>query len=129
MNKTVIIGRLTRDAELKYIPNSGTAIVNVNIAVERRFKKEGQSDADFIPVVIWGKLAENTAKYTAKGKLIAVSGRIQTRNYEHKDGYKVYVTEVVAEEVKFLEYLNDNSSSGSTDDNEYYEITDGNIPF
>lgn len=130
MNKTMIIGRLTRDVDLKYIPNTGTAIANVNIAVERRFKKEGQPDADFIPVVIWGKLAENTAKYTAKGKLIAVSGRIQTRNYEHKDGYKVYVVEVVAEEVKFLEYLdNNNSNQGVGDIEMYQQIDDENIPF
>lgn len=127
MNKTMIIGRLTRDPEIKYT-QGGTGVININLAVERRFKKEGQPDADFIPVVIWGKQAETTAKYTAKGKLIAVSGRIQTRNYEHQDGYKVYVTEIVAEEVQFLEYLNNNNSS-SGNSNMYEEINDGDIPF
>ena len=130
INKITLIGRLTKDTELKYVQNTGTAVVNVNIAVERRFAKEGQTDVDFIPIVIWGKQAESTAKYTAKGKLIAVSGRIQTRNYDHKDGYKVYITEVVAEEVKFLEYLNDRDNVASTGNADMYEqIDDGDIPF
>ncbi|AAK79882.1 single-strand DNA-binding protein [Clostridium acetobutylicum] len=109
MNKTILIGRLTKDPELKYIPNTGTATCNFTLAVDRRFKKEGQQEADFIPIVVWGKQAESTANYMSKGKLMGVSGRIQTRSYDAKDGTRRYVTEVVAEEVKFLEWGKDSN--------------------
>ena len=106
------------------------------MAVERRFKKEGQQEADFIPVVIWGKAAESTAQYTEKGRLIGISGRIQTRSYEAKDGGKRYVTELVAEEVKFLEFAKKSADASYTSGEEYgptYEdmtpIDDGDIPF
>ena len=102
MNKVVLIGRLTKDPELKFTPGNGTAIATFSIAVDRRFKSEGQPTADFIPIVVWGKQAENTANYMSKGRLIGISGRIQTRNYEAKDGTRRYVTEIVAEEVQFL---------------------------
>lgn len=140
MNKVVLIGRLTKDPELKYTPGSGTAVTTITLAVDRRFSKDGQKEADFIPVVIWGKSAESTAQYMGKGKLLGVSGRIQTRSYEAKDGGRRYVTEVVAEEIKFLEWgsknqSNDESSSGNS--NQGYEssfgdmtpIDDGDIPF
>ena len=135
MNKVVIIGRLTKDPELKYTPGNGTAVTQITVAVERRFKKDGQQEADFIPVVIWGKSAESTAQYMRKGLLMGVSGRIQTRNYDHKDGYKVYVTEVVAEEIKFLEWGNktEGSSTSSGTDYDGFEdmtpIDDDQIPF
>ena len=134
MNKTVLIGRLTKDPELKYTPGAGTAVLTITLAVDRRFNKEGKKEADFIPVVIWGKQAESTAQYVSKGKLIGISGRIQTRNYDHKDGYKVYVTEVVAEEVQFLEWANDkNSSSANNSTQSDYEdmtpIDDEDLPF
>lgn len=80
----------------------------LTLAVNRRSKREGQPDADFIPIVIWNKQAENTANYVTKGKLISVAGRIETRSYEAKDGGRRYVTEVVADEVSFLEYGNKN---------------------
>lgn len=112
MNKVTIIGRLTKDPELKYTPGNGTAVTSITVAVDRRFSKDGQKEADFIPVVIWGKIAETTAQYTAKGKLIAVSGRIQTRSYDAKDGTKRYVTEVVADEVQFLEWGNTQRQEG-----------------
>ncbi len=102
MNKVVLIGRLTKDPELKFTPGNGTAVATFSIAVDRRFKSEGQPTADFIPIVVWGKQAENTANYMSKGKLIGISGRIQTRSYDAKDGTKRYVTEIVAEEVQFL---------------------------
>lgn len=116
INKTVIIGRITKDLELKYTPGAGTAVLSLTLAVDRAYSKDGKKEADFIPVVIWGKQAESTAQYMGKGKLMAVSGRIQTRNYDHKDGYKVYVTEVVAEEVEFLEWGGkpDSSTSGAS---------------
>lgn len=104
MNKVVLIGRLTKDPELKFNPKNATPVTTMTLAVDRRTSKEGQKEADFIPVVVWGKQAESTANYMTKGKLIAVSGRIQTRSYEAKDGNKRHVTEVIAEEVQFLEW-------------------------
>lgn len=104
MNKVTLIGRLTKDPELKYTPGTGTAVTTLTLAVDRRFSKDGQKEADFIPVVIWGKQAESTAQYITKGKLLGVAGRIQVRTYDAKDGSKRYVTEVIAEEVQFLEW-------------------------
>lgn len=136
MNKVVIIGRLTKDPELKYTPGNGTAVTQITVAVERRFKKDGHQEADFIPVVIWGKAAESTAQYTEKGRLIGISGRIQTRSYEAKDGGKRYVTELVAEEVKFLEFAKKSGDASYASGEEYgapYDdmtpIDDGDIPF
>ena len=104
MNKVTLIGRLTKDPELKFTPGTGTAVANFTMAVDRRLpNKDGQREADFISIVVWGKQAENTANYMSKGKLIAVSGRLQVRSYDAKDGTKRYVTEVVAEEVQFLD--------------------------
>lgn len=129
MNKVVLIGRMTKDPELKFTPGTGTAVTNFTIAVNRRFKKEGQPDADFIPIVVWGKVAESTANYMKKGSQISVAGRIETRSYEAKDGGKRYVTEVVADEVKFL----DSKSSGAVhEDNnpDMVPIEDGeDMPF
>ena len=143
MNKVVLIGRLTKDPELKYTPGSGTAVTTLTLAVDRRFSKDNQKEADFIPVVVWGKSAESTAQYMAKGRLMGVSGRIQTRSYEAKDGGRRYVTEVVAEEVQFLEWGNtnknqDNENNSSSNDNsqgygasfdDMTPIDDGDIPF
>lgn len=130
MNKTVLIGRLTKDPELKYTPGNGTAVTTITLAVDRRFTKDNQKEADFIPVVIWGKSAEATAQHMKKGLLMGVSGRIQTRSYEAKEGGKRYVTEVVAEEIKFLQW-GDKQSSG--DDYGGYDdmvpVDDGDIPF
>jgi len=123
MNKVTLIGRLTKDPELKFTPGTGTAVANFTIAVDRRVpNKDGQREADFISVVVWGKIAENTANYMSKGKLIAVSGRIQARSYDAKDGTKRYVTEVVAEEVQFLDKMNGAKSepyNGNNEDNSY----------
>lgn len=129
MNKVVIIGRLTKDPELKYTPGAGTAVTTVTLAVDRRYSKDEKKEADFIPVVIWGKSAESTAQYMKKGLLMGVAGRIQTRSYEAKDGGKRYVTEVVAEEIRFLQWGDKQSSEeyGSYDD--MTPIDDGDIPF
>lgn len=102
MNKVVLIGRLTRDPELRYTPGNGVAVTTVTLAVDRFNASTKQREADFISVVIWGKQAENTANYMSKGSQMAISGRIQTRSYDAKDGTKRYVTEVVAQEVSFL---------------------------
>lgn len=131
MNKVILIGRLTKDPDLKFIPGSGTATCNFTLAVDRRFKKEGQQEADFIPIVVWGKQAENTANYMSKGGLLAISGRIQTRNYDAKDGTKRYVTEVVADEVQFLEWNGNNKPSNGEEpvNNLITPVDDGDIPF
>ncbi|MEG1482890.1 MAG: single-stranded DNA-binding protein [Cetobacterium sp.] len=116
MNKVVLIGRLTKNPELKFTPGTGTAVATFTIAVNRRFKKDGQPEADFIPIVVWGKQAESTANYMSKGKLISVAGRIETRSYEAKEGGRRYVTEVVADEVSFLEWGGNKSSEENTGD-------------
>lgn len=127
MNKVVLIGRLTADPNLKFT-KGGTAVTTFTLAVDRRFKKEGQPEADFIPIVVWGKQAESTANYVTKGKLVAVSGRIQARSYEAKDGTRRYITEVVAEEVQFLEWSG-NGQSNNPPDNLVTPADDGSIPF
>ena len=107
MNKAILIGRLTRDPELRYT-SSNRAVCQFTVAIDRPFTNQasGQREADFINVVVWDKTAENVGKYMAKGRLIAVEGRIQTRNYDNNEGRKVYVTEVVATNVQFLESRN-----------------------
>jgi single-strand DNA-binding protein len=103
LNRVVLVGRLTKDPELKYTPN-GVAVANFTIAVNRPFSnQQGEKETDFINVVVWKKPAENVANYLKKGSLAGVDGRIQTRNYEGNDGKRVYITEVVAESVQFLE--------------------------
>lgn len=102
MNKAILIGRLTRDPELRHT-TSGAATCTFTVAVDRIPDQNGQKITDFISVVTWNKQAENVAKYMSKGRLVAVEGRIQTRNYEDKDGKRVYVTEVLASNVHFLE--------------------------
>lgn len=135
MNKVVLIGRLVRDPNLKFTPGTGTAVTTFTLAVNKRYKKEGQPEADFIPVVVWGKQAESTANYMSKGKQLSVSGRIETRSYDGKDGTKKYVTEVVADEVHFLEWGNKNEEqqSGTVPDDYFGGATpadDGeDIPF
>ena len=127
----VLIGRLTKDPDLKYTPGSGTAVTTITLAVDRRFTKDNQKEADFIPVVIWGKSAESTAQYMKKGLLMGVAGRIQTRSYKATDGGQRYVTEVVAEEIKFLQWGDKQQSSGG-DYSGYDDMTpvdDGDIPF
>ncbi len=105
MNKVVLIGRLTKDPELRFTPGNGAAVTTVTIAIDRYNSKTGEREADFVPVVVWGKQAENLANYMTKGKRIAVSGRIQTRSYEGKDGKRVYVTEVVADQFGGIQFL------------------------
>lgn len=108
MNKVILIGRLTRDPELR-MTQSGIASCNFSLAVQRPFvNQEGQRDADFVNCVVWRKQAENLTKYCQKGSQIAVEGRIQTRNYDAEDGSKRYVTEVVADNITFLGSRNSN---------------------
>ena len=103
MNKVVLIGRLTRDPELRYT-SSNVPAASFSLAVNRPFQNQnGVREADFINIVMWRKQAETAKKYLSKGSLIAIEGRIQTRNYDGTDGKKVYVTEVVADNFEFLE--------------------------
>ena len=103
MNNVNLVGRISKDIELRYLPNS-KGVANFNVAVNRNFtNSKGEKEADFINIVIFGSQAENVKKYCIKGSLIGLNGRIQTRNYEDKDGKRVYVTEVVADNVQFLE--------------------------
>ena len=103
MNSTQLVGRLTKDIDLKFT-ESGTAVGNFTLAVNRSFKNEqGEREADFINCVIWRKAAENLAQFTRKGSQIGIEGRIQTRNYENNQGQRVYVTEVVVNNFHLLE--------------------------
>lgn len=123
MNNVTLIGRLTRDPELRYIPNSGTAVSTFTLAVDKQLPKDkkqemeqrNQPTADFINIVVWGKVAENCANFLNKGKLVAVQGRIQTGSYEAKDGSKRYTTDVVANNVEFLEWGDNNTSNSKKD--------------
>lgn len=103
INNVVLVGRLTRDVDLRYTSN-GTAYASFTVAVDRDFKNQnGEKETDFINCVMWRKPAENLANYTKKGSLIGIEGRIQTRNYDNQQGQRVYVTEVLAERSHFLE--------------------------
>ena len=120
MNKAILIGRLTRDPELRYT-SSNRAVCQFTVAIDRPFTNQttGEREADFINVVAWDKTGENIGKYMTKGRLIAVEGRIQTRNYDNNEGRKVYVTEVIASNVQFLESKN---STPNNNNNTFNEI-------
>ena len=114
MNSVQLIGRLTKDLDLRYT-QSGKAVATGTLAVNRRFKNaSGESEADFINIQIWDKSAENLVNFTRKGSQIGVNGRIQTRNYENKEGARVYVTEIVVENFTLLESKKDGASNGQT---------------
>lgn len=115
MNKVILMGRLTRDPEVRYTQgDNAMAIARYSLAVDRRFKRDGEPDADFINCVAFGKSGEFAEKYLKKGTKVAVVGRIQTGSYTNKDGQKVYTTDVVVEEQEFAESKN----SGSSDNNQ-----------
>ena len=114
MNKAILVGRLTKDPELKMTENTKREVCQFTIAVNRPYTNDdGERKADFINCVVWDKLAENLSKYQKKGNQVAVEGRIQTRNYDGKDGKKVYVTEVFVSNVTFL----DSKGSGDSVNN------------
>ena len=103
INRTVLIGRLTKDVELRHTAK-GDAVASFTVAVNRQFtNSQGEREADFINCVMWRKAAENFAKYTQKGSLVGIEGRIQTRSYENQQGQRVYVTEVVADNFSLLD--------------------------
>lgn len=119
MNKVFLIGRLSRDPELRHT-TSGTAVCQINVAISRPVTQGRDPETDFINVVVWNKQAENVARYLSKGRQVAVEGRIQTRNYDNAEGKRTYVTEVIASNVEFLGSANDNNRTNSfnTDVNE-----------
>ncbi|HGD4976566.1 TPA: single-stranded DNA-binding protein [Streptococcus agalactiae] len=137
INNIVLVGRMTKDAELRYTP-SNQAVATFSLAVNRNFKNQsGEREADFINCVIWRQQAENLANWAKKGALVGIIGRIQTRNYENQQGQRIYVTEVVAENFQLLESRNSqqqtNQSGNSS--NSYFgnankmDISDDDLPF
>ena len=138
INNVVLVGRMTRDAELRYTP-SNQAVATFSLAVNRNFKNQnGEREADFINVVIWRQQAENLANWAKKGALIGVTGRIQTRSYDNQQGQRVYVTEVVAESFQLLESrtaregqgggYSAGNSSGGNDYNSPYQTPTQSTP-
>ena len=122
MNKVFLIGKLSRDPELRHT-TSGTAVCQINVAISRPVSQGSEPQTDFINVVVWNKQAENVARYLSKGRQVAIEGRIQTRNYDNAEGKRTYVTEVIASNVEFLGSANDNNrtntNSNPFDDNPF----------
>jgi single-strand DNA-binding protein len=133
LNQIVLIGRLTRDPELRYTATNGVPVATFSIAVDRPFtNQQGTKETDFIPIVAWRKQAESCANYLRKGLLVAVSGRLQIRSYEDNDGNKRKTAEVVADQVRFLEWSKEGSEqSGDRGDipGEEMQIGEDDIPF
>ena len=145
MNKVVLMGRLTRDPEVRYTSTNNTLVASFSLAVNRRFARQGEErQADFINITAWDKTGEFCSKYFKKGQQVGIIGRIQTRNYDDKDGKKVYVTEVVAEEAYFAdskregEAMGNPFSGGSMADapfnsgsapSDFSQVTDDDLPF
>lgn len=118
INQVTLVGRLTKDPDLRITPE-GTSVTNVILAVNRHFRSQnGEIQADFVHCTLWKKTAENTANYCRKGSLIGITGRIQTRHYDNQEGRRVYVTEVVAETVRFLETKRPSESAQQRDNPE-----------
>jgi len=137
MNHVVLVGRLTKDLELRYIAGNGTPVANFVLAVDREFTgKDGKKETDFLNIQVWGKSAENCANYIGKGSLVAVQGSIIIEKYE-KDGERRTFTKINANKVQFLDSKKDKQSKGFTpnfntsglDINEFEAITDNDIPF
>ena len=139
INNVVLVGRMTKDAELRYTP-SNQAVATFTLAVNRNFKNQnGEREADFINCVIWRQSAENLANWAKKGALIGVTGRIQTRSYDNQQGQRVYVTEVVAESFQLLESRNSQNQQQSVPDfsrndsqfgnSSPMDISDDDLPF
>jgi single-strand DNA-binding protein len=133
MNHIVLIGRLTRDPELRYTPN-GVAVANFDLAVDRRTtNQQGERETDFIRIVVWQKQAEHCANYLKKGRLVGVEGRLQIRSYETQDGQKRRVAEVIANFVQFLDRSREDTSSNSSPSKPENDSLDGinldDLPF
>lgn len=129
MNKVELLGRLTKEPEVRYTQTNNTMVVNFTLAVNRRFAKEGEQQADFINCVAWSKTAEFVNKYFNKGQQVAVVGRVQTRNWEDDNGQKHYATEIVAEEVYFADSKKEEEPVDVTDDIETITRSDDDLPW
>lgn len=131
MNKVVLLGRLTKDPEVRYTQTNNTMVATFTLAVNRRFVKPGEDrQADFINCIAWSKTAEFVSKYFKKGQQIAVVGRLQTRNYDDEQGIKHYITEVIAEEVYFAGDKKENTQNDEIGDTSEFEITNqDDLPF
>ena len=135
INRTVLTGRLTKDADLKYT-QSGQAVASFTLAVNRQFTNaQGEREADFIQCVIWRKAAENFQKYTHKGALVGIDGRIQTRSYDNQQGNRVYVTEVVVDNFSLLESKGTPQQNGLAKNDPFantgsqIDVSDEDLPF
>jgi len=136
INRVVLLGRLTRDVDLKYT-QSGTAVGSFSLAVQRPFKDaNGERSSDFVNAIIWRKSAENFANFVHKGSLVGIEGRLQTRNYENNQGQRVYVTEVVVDNFSLLEKKGDSQNAQqqpadpfANSDNGKMEFDDSQLPF
>ena len=123
MNKVFLIGRLTRDPELRYT-GSNVPVASFSLAVNRNFTSQsGEREADFINIVVWRKQAENVKNYLTQGSQVAIDGRLQTRTYDGEDGKKRYITEVIADNVEFLGSKNSNGASPTTSTNVFNDVT------
>ncbi|KNY28645.1 single-stranded DNA-binding protein [Pseudobacteroides cellulosolvens] len=138
MNKAILMGRLTKEPELRYTSTNNTPVCSFTLAVNRAFSKQGEEkQADFIPVVAWSKLAEFCGKYFQKGRQVAIVGRIQTRTWDDNEGKRHYVTEVIAEEAHFADSKKSDETSakptfggGSSGEDGFYPIGDDDeLPF
>lgn len=126
MNKVILLGRLVRDPEIRYSQGENNlCIARYTLAVDRRFKKDGEQSADFIQCVAFGKMAEFVEKWFKQGTKIAVTGRIQTGSYTNKDGQKVYTTEVVVEEQEFAESKNSGNNEPKPSNDDFVSVPDG----
>jgi single-strand DNA-binding protein len=129
LNRIVLIGRLTRDPELRYVP-SGHPVASFTLAVDRPFaNQQGDRDTDFIDIVAWRKLAEQVSQHLSKGRLVAVEGRLQIRSYETQDGQKRRVAEVVADGVRFLDRKATGTAAGPAQNDEFAEEAEQEVPF
>lgn len=147
MNSVALIGRLTRDPEIRYTAATQMAVATFSIAIDRPVRAGGEKQTDFPRITVFGKQAENCEKYLAKGRLVGIQGRIQTGSYKNKDGVTVYTTDVVADRVEFLEWgdrpsgggysqrRNDSSDFGGSSDNmteempDSFQAIDEDVPF
>ena len=133
MNKVALIGRLTKDVDVRYTQSTNTLVAGFNLAVNRRFVRQGEErQADFISIVAWGKTGEFCSKYFKKGQQIGVIGRIQTRTYDDDNGQKHYVTEVIAEEVYFAgdkKNDTDNQVAGDAQEDDFSSFSGDDLPF
>lgn len=133
LNRVAIVGRLTRDPEIRYASDNQLAITRFTVAVDRVFKRDGQPTADFLPVVVFGKSAENCHKYLGKGRLVAVAGRLQSRTWDDQEGKRRYSYDIIADEVNFLDRAGDTRPQPTMEgvgDEDFHPVEeDDDLPF